>query len=90
VFRFTFSTAGLFVLNVLYVMAGGYIFEYLEKYNEEVGCFTGLENYKRAENSTLTLLLNIATKVKCRIAINKISGWWDNSGETNWLRSISK
>lgn len=61
--QFLFSTAGLLVINFAYLGLGGTIFTNLEKYNEEQTCFVGAENYKRAENATTILMLDVASKI---------------------------
>lgn len=60
---FIFSTAGLLLINFAYLILGAKIFEHLEKHNEQQECFSGAENYNRAENATLVLMLDIATRV---------------------------
>ena len=61
--RFTFSTAGLFLINFVYLLLGGVIFNHLETYNEQQKCFSGADNYARAENATTTLMVDIARRV---------------------------
>lgn len=44
-------------------MLGASLFTNLEKYNEEQTCFSGADNYRRAENATTTLMMNVGTQV---------------------------
>ena len=53
------STVGVFVLVVLYTVAGGYIFEYLETTNEQNECFEASAVYHPMENATAENLWTI-------------------------------
>lgn len=44
---------------VLYCVAGGFIFEHLEKNNEQQICYDSKEEYEPMENKTLTNMLNV-------------------------------
>lgn len=59
VMKFLFSHVGLCLMVVLYCVAGGFIFEHLEKNNEQQICYDSKEEYEPMENKTLTNMLNV-------------------------------
>ncbi|OWF47520.1 TWiK family of potassium channels protein 18-like [Mizuhopecten yessoensis] len=60
--KFLFSHVGLCGMVVLYCVAGGFIFEHLEKNNEQQICYDSKEEYEPMENKTLTNMLNVITE----------------------------
>ena len=57
--KFLFSHVGLCAMVILYCVAGGFIFEHLEKTNEQQICFDSNDEYDPMENKTLTNMLNV-------------------------------
>ncbi|KAK3605638.1 hypothetical protein CHS0354_032588 [Potamilus streckersoni] len=53
VMKAMFSHIGLCSMVILYTVAGGFIFEHLEKANEETICFEGRKEYIDMQNTTL-------------------------------------
>ena len=53
VLKFFFSNVGLSGMVVLYTVAGGFIFEHLEKTNEQEECNKARERYLPSENTTV-------------------------------------
>lgn len=61
--KFIFSTAGLFVLNIAYLMIGALIFHYLEQHNEVAECVSKAANYNRIENASVSLMVDVIERV---------------------------
>lgn len=61
--KFIFSTAGLFVLNIAYLMIGAVIFHYLEQHNEIAECVSNADNYDRIENASVSLMVDVVERV---------------------------
>ena len=61
--KFMFSHIGLCGMVVAYSIAGGFIFEHLEKHNEQVECIKAMETYQPAENETRFKLWEISQNV---------------------------
>lgn len=59
--KFTFSQFGLCALVTLYAVAGGFIFQHLEKTNEKQECFELMLRYVPMENATVHRLWDIAS-----------------------------
>ncbi|KAL4227645.1 hypothetical protein ACF0H5_013085 [Mactra antiquata] len=57
--KFMFSHIGLCAMVVLYCVAGGFIFEHLEKANEEEVCFESRREYVPMQNKTLENLRKV-------------------------------
>nr|KAG5690678.1 hypothetical protein BaRGS_013464 [Batillaria attramentaria] len=57
--KFLFSHVGLCGMVVLYCVAGGFIFEHLEKNNEEQICFESLSEYSPMESKTINSTMKI-------------------------------
>lgn len=57
--KFLFSHIGLSAMVVLYCVAGGFIFEHLEKNNEETICFESRSEYNPMESKTINSTLKI-------------------------------
>ena len=53
IMQFLFSNVGICVIVVLYCVAGGFIFEHLEKKNEQQICYDTRDEYAPMENKTL-------------------------------------
>lgn len=59
--KFLFSNLGLIAMVVAYSVAGGFIFEHLEKTNEKAECIKSMEKYIPMENDTTWKLWQMAT-----------------------------
>ncbi|KAK7116496.1 potassium channel subfamily K member 18-like isoform X2 [Littorina saxatilis] len=59
--KFAFSHIGLSAMVVLYCVAGGFIFEHLEKNNEEQICYESQSEYKPMEIKTINSTMKIFT-----------------------------
>ena len=59
--KFLFSHIGLSFLVVLYCVAGGFIFEHLEKNNEQEICFESRSEYNPMEAKTINSTMKIFT-----------------------------
>lgn len=59
--KFAFSQFGLCALVTLYAVAGGFIFQHLEKTNEKQECFELMLRYVPMENATVHRLWDIAS-----------------------------
>lgn len=57
--KFLFSHVGLCGMVILYCVAGGFIFEHLEKNNEQQICYESRDEYLPMENKTIQGLINI-------------------------------
>lgn len=57
--KFLFSHVGLCGMVALYCVAGGFIFEHLEKKNEEEICFDAKEDYVSMETDTIQGVMNV-------------------------------
>nr|KAI8768876.1 TWiK family of potassium channels protein 18-like [Biomphalaria glabrata] len=57
--KFLFSHIGLCLMVVLYCVAGGFIFEHLEKNNEEQICYESRSEYEPMQSKTINSTLNI-------------------------------
>ncbi|ESP01297.1 hypothetical protein LOTGIDRAFT_73684, partial [Lottia gigantea] len=57
--KFLFSHVGLCGMVVLYCVAGGFIFEHLEKNNEQMICYESRSEYNPMENKTIESILKI-------------------------------
>ena len=62
VLKFLFSHIGLCGMVVAYSVAGGFIFEHLEKLNEKTECLKAQEKYGPVENKTKNTLWEIASR----------------------------
>jgi len=60
VLKFVFSHIGLCGMVIAYSVAGGFIFEHLEKTNEKQECVKAMEKYTPAENDTVYKLWQIS------------------------------
>ena len=60
--KFLFSHIGLSAMVVLYCVAGGFIFEHLEKNNEEQICYESRGEYEPMENKTIKSTIDIFTQ----------------------------
>ena len=60
VLKFCFSHIGLCGMVVAYSVAGGFIFEHLEKTNEKQECVKAMQKYVPFENETVYKLWDIA------------------------------
>lgn len=63
VVKFFLSTAGLGVLNGLFLALGAYIFSHLEQTNELENCKSKALEYYDAENATIILLMDMAQRM---------------------------
>ncbi|KAK3098667.1 hypothetical protein FSP39_021775 [Pinctada imbricata] len=59
VMQFLFSNVGICVIVVLYCVAGGFIFQHLEKNNEKEICYDTRDEYIPMENKTLNQMYNV-------------------------------
>ena len=59
VMKFLFSHIGLCAMVILYCVAGGFIFEHLEKNNEEQICYESRGEYDPMEDKTVNSTLKI-------------------------------
>src|SRR6218665_1518284 len=59
--KFTFSQFGLCAIVTLYAIAGGFIFQHLEKTNEKQECLEAMLRYYPMENATVYRLWDIAS-----------------------------
>ncbi|KAK3098061.1 hypothetical protein FSP39_015741 [Pinctada imbricata] len=59
VMQFLFSNVGICVIVVLYCVAGGFIFQHLEKNNEKEICYDTRDEYIPMENKTLDQMYNV-------------------------------
>lgn len=59
VMKFLFSHVGLCGMVILYCVIGGFIFEHLEKNNEEQICYESMSEYVPMENKTINSTLKI-------------------------------
>ncbi|RUS81677.1 hypothetical protein EGW08_010539 [Elysia chlorotica] len=59
IMKFLFSHIGLCAMVILYCVAGGFIFEHLEKNNEEQICYESRSEYQPMENKTIESTLKI-------------------------------
>ena len=59
--KFLFSHIGLSAMVVLYCVAGGFIFEHLEKNNEEQICYESRSEYNPMEAKTINSTMKIFT-----------------------------
>ncbi|XP_005094519.1 potassium channel subfamily K member 2 [Aplysia californica] len=59
VMKFLFSHVGLCAMVILYCVAGGFIFEHLEKNNEEQICYESRSEYSPMEEKTINSTLKI-------------------------------
>ncbi|XP_050402823.1 TWiK family of potassium channels protein 7 [Patella vulgata] len=57
--KFLFSHIGLCGMVILYCVAGGFIFEHLEKNNEQQICYESRSEYNPMENKTIESILKI-------------------------------
>uniref|UniRef100_A0A2C9JJU5 Potassium channel domain-containing protein n=1 Tax=Biomphalaria glabrata TaxID=6526 RepID=A0A2C9JJU5_BIOGL len=57
--KFLFSHIGLCLMVVLYCVAGGFIFEHLEKNNEEQICYESRSEYEPMQSKTINSTLKI-------------------------------
>ena len=57
--KFMFSHIGLCAMVVLYCVAGGFIFEHLEKANEQEICFESRKEYTPMQDRTLDNLKKV-------------------------------
>ncbi|XP_071116101.1 potassium channel subfamily K member 18-like [Haliotis cracherodii] len=57
--KFLFSHVGLCAMVILYCVAGGFIFEHLEKNNEQQICYESRNEYTPMENKTIDSVLKI-------------------------------
>ena len=57
--KFLFSHVGLCVMVILYCVAGGFIFEHLEKNNEEQICYDSRDEYIDMEERTLNNTIKV-------------------------------
>lgn len=57
--KFLFSHVGLCIMVVLYCVAGGFIFEHLEKNNEEQICYDSRDEYNDMEERTLNNTIKV-------------------------------
>ncbi|XP_041372146.1 TWiK family of potassium channels protein 7-like [Gigantopelta aegis] len=57
--KFLFSHIGLSAMVILYCVAGGFIFEHLEKQNEQQICYESRSEYNPMENKTIESILKI-------------------------------
>lgn len=57
--KFLFSHIGLCAMVVLYCVAGGFIFEHLEKANEEEICYESRDEYVPMQERTLQNLKKV-------------------------------
>ncbi|KAL8606445.1 hypothetical protein ACOMHN_015534 [Nucella lapillus] len=57
--KFLFSHVGLCAMVVLYCVAGGFIFEHLEKNNEEQICYESRDEYSPMETKTINSTLQV-------------------------------
>lgn len=60
--KFMFSHIGLCAMVVLYCVAGGFIFEHLEKANEEEICYESRSEYLPMQDRTLENLKKVKHK----------------------------
>ena len=60
--KFLFSHIGLSAMVVLYCVAGGFIFEHLEKNNEEQICFESRSEYTPMETKTINSTMQVFTQ----------------------------
>ena len=60
--KFLFSHVGLCAMVVLYCVAGGFIFEHLEKNNEQQICYDSRDEYEPMENKTLNQMISVITE----------------------------
>lgn len=63
VLKFFFSTAGLFLINGLILIGGAFLFSHLEQTNEQQSCINARNDYIKAENATLILLMDMAQRM---------------------------
>ncbi|CAH1797995.1 unnamed protein product, partial [Owenia fusiformis] len=68
VLKFLFSHIGLCGMVVAYSIAGGFIFEHLEKHNEWTECVKARDQYNPKENETLIRLMEILSST---LAVSK-------------------
>ncbi|CAH1797994.1 unnamed protein product [Owenia fusiformis] len=68
VLKFLFSHIGLCSMVVGYSVAGGFIFEHLEKHNEWTECVKARDQYLPKENETIDRLMEIVTST---LAVSK-------------------
>jgi len=59
--KFTFSQFGLCAVVTLYAVAGGFIFQHLEKTNEKQECLEAMLKYYPMENATVYRLWDVAS-----------------------------
>ncbi|CAD5115160.1 unnamed protein product [Dimorphilus gyrociliatus] len=64
VLKFMFSHIGLCGMVIAYSVAGGFIFEHLERHNEKTECLKAEQKYLPAENSTVQKIIEIAQIIK--------------------------
>ena len=57
--KFMFSHIGLCGMVMAYAVAGGFIFEHLEKHNEQKECEDAMFEYIKYENTTLVKLFKV-------------------------------
>ncbi|KAL8577440.1 hypothetical protein ACOMHN_048075 [Nucella lapillus] len=60
--KFLFSHIGLSAMVVLYCVAGGFIFEHLEKNNEEQICFESRSEYEPMQKKTINSTMQVFTQ----------------------------